>query len=135
MDCVFCKIVKKEEPSNIIYEDDEVLAFMDIHPINEGDILIIPKSHVPDFYNLNEKDYLAVTGIAKELSKKINKIFKPKKVGVVIAGFDVPHTHLHIVPMHDEDDITSRKLLENKMPKFNNKQLSKTAERIRGVKL
>jgi len=133
-ECVFCKIVKKEIFANIVYENKQVIAFMEIHPVNEGHILVIPKSHVENFYNLIESDYIHIMSVVHKLSKKINIIFEPKKVGIAITGFDVPHTHVHIVPMHDEGDITSKKLLENKMPNFTDVQLSKTAEKIRGVK-
>ena len=133
-ECIFCKIVKKEASASIVYEDKDVIAFMDIHPINEGHVLVIPKKHIDHFYELNEKDYLQVMTIVQNLSNKINKTFKPKRIGLVIAGFDVSHTHVHIVPMNDENDITSKKLLENKMPKFTNEQLVKSAEKIRGVK-
>ena len=132
---MFCKIARKEAQASIIYEDENIIAFLSINPINEGHTLVIPKIHVPDFYDLGGKDYEQVMGVVKILSKKINKIFKPKKVGIIIAGFNIPHTHVHIVPMNNFYDITSKKMIENKMFLATYKELSLVSKKIRGVKL
>jgi len=135
MDCIFCNIAQKKVPASIVYEDKDVIAFLSINPINEGHTLVIPKNHVDNFYDLNEKDYSNVMGVVKEMSKKINKVYNPKKVGVIIAGFDVAHTHVHVIPMHDYHDITSKKMLENKLPTMSKKQLDIVGKKISGVKL
>lgn len=110
--CIFCKIVAGEIPSYKVYEDKQTFAFLDIHPINPGHILVIPKKHEPDFYNLENEINRALFDTVKKLSKFVSEKINPKKVGLVIAGFDVPHTHVHIIPMHNPDDITSRSYIE-----------------------
>lgn len=112
-DCIFCKIVSGQIPVSKIYEDDEVIAFLDIRPINDGHTLVIPKKHVPDFQNLDEDLYLSVMRVAKKIAAVVDEKLKPKRVGLMIAGWDVPHTHVHVVPMHDYHDITSKRILDN----------------------
>jgi histidine triad (HIT) family protein len=111
-DCIFCKIATGKLPSHKIYEDEETFAFLDKHPINPGHILVIPKKHEPDFHELDNENYLALMGTVKNLSHVVDIKMRPKKVGLIIAGWDVPHAHVHIVPMHDYHDITSKKMLE-----------------------
>ena len=131
-DCIFCKIVKGKIPCNKIYEDKDTLAFLDIHPINPGHTIVIPKKHVKDFYNLDDKTYLNVMKTVKKLSKTIETKIKPKKVGLIVAGWDVPHAHIHIVPMHDYHDITSKSLIEGKKSNPSIEELNKIAHKIKG---
>jgi histidine triad (HIT) family protein len=130
--CVFCELASDKEKTNWIYEDGNNLAFLDKNPINKGHILVIPKKHVPDFYKLDEKSYLSMMKVVRKLSNVVNEIFDPKKVGLIVAGFDVPHSHVHIIPMNEYNDITSKKLLDNEMPKFSNKEMLLIAKKIRG---
>lgn len=117
-ECIFCKIIKNKIPSHKVYEDELTLAFLDIHPVNPGHVLVIPKIHEPDFYKLDTELYEAVMNTTKVLSAKVDEKFTPKKVGIVIAGFDVPHTHIHIIPMHEPNDITSQKYIEGEVKSF-----------------
>ena len=112
-DCIFCKIVKKEIPAYVIYEDDSTLAFLDINPINTGHTLVIPKAHIPDFWELDRNIYLHIQSIAQNISNKIIKNLNPKRVGMLIAGWDVPHTHIHVVPLNNIDDLTSASIINN----------------------
>jgi histidine triad (HIT) family protein len=111
--CIFCKITKGEIPTNKVYEDDSTFAFLDKHPINQGHILVVPKTHQPDFYRLEDEAYTNLMLTVKKLSGIVQEKFNPKKVGIIIAGWDVPHTHVHIVPMNDYNDITSKSIMEN----------------------
>lgn len=121
--CIFCKISKGEIPSHKIYEDDLVFAFLDIHPINSGHLLVIPKNHEPDFYNLDDTTYHALMRAVKNLSSLVNIKIQPKKVGLIIAGWDVPHAHVHIVPMQDYHDVTSRSHIEGNRANPNEREL------------
>lgn len=127
-DCIFCKIVKGELSSHKIYEDDFVFAFLDKHPINKGHILVVPKKHEPDFFNLDDKDYESLMAIVKKLSKLVNDKIKPRKVGLIVAGWDIPHAHIHIIPMHEYHDITSKSLLEGKRANPSDEELAETAQ-------
>lgn len=127
-DCIFCKIVKGEIPSHKVYEDDDVFAFLDIHPINTGHALVIPKEHVPVFHEMDDATYDAVMRAAKKIASKIQATIKPLRVGLMIVGWDVPHTHVHVVPMNESGDITSQTLLENRAGNPSQEELAKTAE-------
>jgi histidine triad (HIT) family protein len=110
-DCPFCKISKGEIPTNKIYEDESTFAFLDIHPINPGHILVVPKTHEPDFYKLEEKTYHALMQTVKNLSNRINEKIKPKKVGLIVAGWDVPHTHMFVKNLSTRAKECSLKIL------------------------
>jgi len=88
-----------------------MFAFLDQRPINPGHLLVIPKRHAPDFFTLDEFSYDALMRSVKRLAAVLAVVTHPKKVGVVIAGFDVPHTHVHLIPMHAYHDITSQAYL------------------------
>lgn len=106
-DCVFCKIVKKEIAASIIYEDDKIIAFLDINPVNLGHTLIIPKEHhsfmidTPD----NLISYIFIK--SKELMKPIKKATKADFVVVSVVGLDVPHFHIHLLPRYNNDGLAN----------------------------
>ena len=108
-DCIFCKIVRKEAFAAIIYEDDDVMAFMDIKPINEGHALIIPKKHAVFVEELEEELYLKLFPIARKIATKIKeKIPETTAINYFIAdgedaGQEVFHVHLHVIPRKPND--------------------------------
>jgi histidine triad (HIT) family protein len=112
--CIFCKISKGEEKCFKVYEDEYAFGFLDKHPINPGHVLVIPKTHIKDFYDLDKEKYTGLMRAVKNISKRVNDVINPHKVGLIVAGWDVSHAHVHIVPMHDYHDITSKSLLEGK---------------------
>lgn len=130
-DCIFCKIIRGEVPIPRIYEDDRIVAFLDIHPINEGHTLVIPKEHVPDFQRMDDALYVSAMQVAKKIATIVDERLKPKRVGLVIAGWDVPHTHIHVVPMHDYHDITSKRMLESTPTKLSEDELERGTELLR----
>ena len=108
-DCVFCKIVKREEFAAILYEDDDIMAFMDIKPINEGHALVITKKHAILVDELDEELYLKLFPIGRKIAMKIKEIL-PETKGIMYfiadgehAGQEVPHVHLHIIPRKPND--------------------------------
>jgi histidine triad (HIT) family protein len=107
-DCPFCQLLSGAGPAHRIAEDEHTLAFLDQRPINPGHLLVIPKRHAPDFFTLDDVSYDALMRSVKRLAVVLDAVTHPKKVGMVIAGFDVPHTHVHLIPMHDYHDITSQ---------------------------
>ncbi len=112
--CIFCQLIQGNLPTNKVYEDEYSFAFLNKHPINPGHVLVIPKKHEINFYNLEDADYQGLMATVKKLSKLVNDKMQPKKVGLIVAGWDVPHAHIHIVPMIDYHDITSKSMLEGK---------------------
>lgn len=125
--CIFCKLASREIPTNKVYEDELTFAFLDKHPINRGHILVIPKKHEPDFYKLDDESYQALMMTVKKLSSLVNEKIQPKKVGLIIAGWDVPHAHIHIVPMQDYHDITSKSMMEGKRANPSDEELAEVA--------
>lgn len=107
-DCIFCKIIKGELPSTKVYEDDDILAFLDINPVNPGHTLVIPKEHYEDFSSTPNE-------ILSKMMLIIDKVSKAMMEGLNVSGFNlslnngkaagqiVPHTHFHIMPRFEND--------------------------------
>ena len=111
MDCIFCKIAAGEIPSVKVYEDDRVLAFMDINPISEGHLLIIPKAHAATIYEITEDDFLSVMSVTHKLAAAVKKALNPDGINLLqlngrAANQVVPHLHVHIVPRWSGDGLT-----------------------------
>lgn len=107
MDCVFCKIIKGELPCYKIDETELFFTFLSIGPHKPGHTLIIPKVHVDDFFDMDKTSLQQILIYAKKISLALKKAFKPKsgKVGLVVAGLEVPHAHLHLIPMDSLGDL------------------------------
>jgi histidine triad (HIT) family protein len=106
-DCIFCKIVKGEIPCHKVWEDENYLAFLDINPVNEGHVLLIPKKH---HKNLEETPEEVVGEIFKKiplLMKAIKKATNADYVAISVIGVDVPHLHIHLIPRYFNDGMTS----------------------------
>lgn len=97
-DSVFSKIVRGEIPSHKVYEDERVLAFLDIHPQVEGHILVIPKTQVEFLWDLEDVDYRAVTDAAKKIALHLRQVLGVPYVGIKVIGVDVPHAHIQLIP-------------------------------------
>ncbi len=108
-ECVFCGIVSGREPASKIIEDDRIVAFMILRPVNPGECLIIPKDHVDHFCDLADEISCHIMKHAQRLSRVIRERFNPKRVGLIVHGFGVPHAHLILVPLEEPGDITSQK--------------------------
>lgn len=123
--CAFCKIVNGQLVSSKVYEDDQILAFMDIQPVRQGQVLVIPKRHIDHFSDI--PDLLAARLYLKShaLLKAVREAVHPERMGMVVHGYGVPHAHLVIVPQHHEDDITSGRFadIENGQVIFTVKKL------------
>lgn len=110
--CIFCAIGAKEIPSAVVYEDSMCLAFLDIHPINPGHVLIIPKQHVSCVEDMSETTHAHIMRVSRELSLKIKTHLQPKRVGLMVLGFDVEHAHVHVIPLNTDQDIVTRRALD-----------------------
>jgi histidine triad (HIT) family protein len=130
MSCIFCEIVKGDIPSYKIWEDEKVFAFLDVHPINPGHVLVIPKQHEPHLDHLDEDTYIAVMKGVRKISRQIAKKIIPPRVGLLVAGWDVPHAHVHVVPMYDYHDLTSKRLLEGKQADPTKEELNEIKKKI-----
>ena len=110
MPCIFCQIIANQSPSSKIYEDDHILAFLDIHPVRPGQVLVIPKIHVDHFSDLPEELATRIFQKAHELSKIIREKLQPQRVGLMVHGYGVAHAHMIIVPQIKHDDITTGRM-------------------------
>lgn len=97
--CIFCKIVAKEIPSQIIFEDETCVAFLDIHPKAPGHTLLIPKGHYPWFIDTPDEISDKLFKNAKELAKKLKAEYGADYVRLGIVGIDISHTHIHLIPL------------------------------------
>ena len=104
-ECVFCKIVNGEIPSDIIYEDDEVLAFLDIKPVNFGHTLVIPKKHYEKMENTPDDTLSVVFENAKKLMEAVKEAMSADFVALSVIGIDVPHFHIHLIPRYFNDNM------------------------------
>lgn len=108
-DSIFTQIIKGEIPCHKVYEDANTLAFMDIHPIQPGQVLVVPKSQVGHFFDLPDKDYLALMTAVKKVAARLKETFPDKaRIGVIIEGFDMPdHVHVKVFPADSGDELRS----------------------------
>lgn len=113
---LFTKIIKGEIPSHKIYEDDKVYAFLDIHPIQPGHTLVIPKNPVSEFQDLSDEEYEALFKAVKKIAVKIKEISGKQRVCSRIEGFDVPHTHIHLYPCNVAKDFYGARDREQQEP-------------------
>lgn len=132
-DCLFCDMLAGDEDHVPVYEDDRVLSIMDIHPINPGHVLVFPKRHVVDFFQLDNADYTHLMEVSRDLADVLDYLYEPKRVGLLIAGFDSPHVHVHLLPMHQFHDITSKKILDGQRGDPERLELEEQATDIREV--
>lgn len=110
MATIFTKIAKGEIPSYKVAENDEFYAFLDINPLAKGHTLVIPKNVEEDYiFNLDEKTYLGLCAFARKVAKAVGKAVPCRRVGVAVLGMEVPHTHIHLVPLNSESDMDFRK--------------------------
>lgn len=103
-DSIFTKIIKKEVPAHIIYEDDKTLAFLDIFPIVRGHVLVIPKVQVDSLWDLRDEDYQAVMITVKKVADRLDRVLSPMRVGLKVMGTDVPHAHVHVIPFNTPEE-------------------------------
>ena len=128
--CIFCAIIAKAVHAFIVYENPHTVVFLDRRPINVGHLLIVPKHHVEAFYELDEKSFIELMLVVKRMAAIIEAIYQPKKVGMLAAGFDIAHAHLHVLPLYHYHDITAKVILEGKRANPTEDDLRMTAERI-----
>ena len=127
MASVFSKIVAGEIPCYKIAEDDEFLAFLDINPLVEGHTLVIPKREVDYYFDLEDDEIARMNIFAKRVAEKIKNTTNCRKVATVVMGLEVPHAHIHLIPMNSEKDVDFSK----EKLKFVSERFSEIAEKMR----
>jgi histidine triad (HIT) family protein len=132
VDCIFCGIVKKEAPASILYEDDKVLAFLDIRPLNEGHTLVIPKAHYETVYEMPEDLVCNVYKLVKRMAVAVKAATEADGITIIqqnghAAGQEVFHVHVHVVPRFEGQKLPQFRGI----PNASREKLERAAERIR----
>src|SRR5687767_12150984 len=128
MPSLFTRIVKGEIPAEKIFEDEHYLAFLDIRPLAKGHTLVIPKKEVDYLFDLEDEILSGLFITCRKVAQAIEKAIECKRVGVAVIGLEVPHAHVHLVPLNNVHD------LDFSRPKLilDSQELSVIAEKIRG---
>ena len=106
---IFSKIVSGEIPAHKVAETADFLAFLDVSPLVMGHVLVIPKKEVDYLFDMEDELYAGLTLFAKQVAKGVKAAFPCKKVGVAVIGLEVPHTHIHLIPMNNVSDMNFAK--------------------------
>ena len=109
MATIFTKIAQGEIPSYKVAEDENYYAFLDINPLAEGHTLVIPKREEDYIFDLSDDELADMVKFAKKVAAKQKKAFGYKKVAMIVLGLEVPHAHIHLIPMNSEADVDFRK--------------------------
>lgn len=128
MPSIFTRIVEREIPAHILREDSDFLAFLDVRPIREGHTLVIPKAEVRDVFDLEEQLLAGLLPFARPVAKAIQEVTKATRIGMAVVGLEVPHAHVHLVPIDGLHDLDFRRA----SPAADD-DLAATAERIRAA--
>ena len=126
MPSIFTRIINREIPAHIVAEDDRFIAFLDVMPLVEGHVLIVPKQEVDYIFDLDDTTLADMMVFAKSVAVALKKTILCKRIGVAVIGLEVPHTHVHLVPMNSMGDINFTR------PKLSpsNEDLEKVAKAI-----
>lgn len=127
MSCRFCDIAQHKVQDYVIWENNNFLAFLDLNSAKEGHCMLVPKKHVDYFFDLDDNLYHEMFFVAKKLSEPLRQAMDAKRIGMAVVGFDVPHAHLHLVPLHGSNELFDpskfRKLSQQELKNTQNKLL------------
>lgn len=126
MSGIFSKIVKGEIPSYKVAENDRLFAFLDISPMAKGHVLVIPKQEVDYLFDLDDDLLTEITLFSKKIAKAIVKAIPCKRVGMMVIGMEVPHAHIHLIPINKESDMS----LTNPRLKLEKEEFAEIADSI-----
>ncbi len=126
MASIFSRIIAGEIPSYKIAEDDRYYAFLDINPLTEGHTLVVPKKEVDYIFDLDDETLSGLILFAKKIAARIGRKIACKRVAVVVLGLEVPHTHIHLIPIKDEKDVD----FQREKLKLSPEEFAKIAETI-----
>lgn len=127
MASIFTKIINGEIPCYKVAEDNEFIAFLDINPLKKGHTLVVPKKEVDYIFDNSDDTLSKILIFAKPIAKAIEKQVDCKRIGIVVVGLEVPHTHIHLVPIEKESDLS----FSNPRVKLTHEEFISLAEKIR----
>ena len=126
MATIFTRIIKGEIPCHKIAEDDRYFAFLDINPLREGHTLVVPKMETDYIFDLDDDTLTGLIVFSKKVARAIQEVIPCNRIGLAVIGLEVPHTHIHLVPMDSMEDINFR----NPKLRFTQDELKAVAEKI-----
>jgi len=126
MSSIFTKIVNGEIPAYKVAENENFLAFLDVFPLAKGHTLVIPKVEVDYIFDLDNDSYKALWSFAQKVSKGMDQVLECERIGVAVIGLEVPHAHIHLVPINSVSDID----FSRPKMKFSVEEMTEVAERI-----
>ncbi len=126
MATIFTRIVRGEIPSFKIYEDEHFYAFLDIKPMTKGHTLVIPKKEVDYLFDIDDAMLSEMIEVSKKIAKAIKKAIECNRVGMMVVGLEVPHAHIHLIPIQSEGDMN----LSNKRVELSKEEFEKIAADI-----
>jgi len=134
MNCIFCEIAAGKAPVEIIYEDENILSFLDIKPLNIGHALVIPKRHYENYLDLPADELRNITLISQKIAAKIVKAFEPDGFNIIVnsgkaAGQSIFHFHYHIIPRYSDDKVKFNIVFKS----YGDGEMKQIAEKIKNV--
>lgn len=113
---IFSRIIAGEIPCYKVAEDDSFFAFLDINPVNWGHTLVVPKKETDYIFDIDDEELAGMSVFAKRVAKAIREAIPCRKVGVAVLGLEVPHAHIHLIPINEEGDMDFHKKISNSDP-------------------
>lgn len=126
MASIFTKIIEREIPANIVAEDEHYIAFLDINPLREGHTLVVPKKEVDYVFDLDHQTLAGLFSFSKRVAKAIESVVECNRVGLTVMGLEVPHAHVHLIPIDTMDDMN----FANMKLSFSKEEMVEMAKKI-----
>jgi len=126
-DSIFTKIIKGEIPSHKVYEDENNIAFIPLHPTALAHVLVVPKLQIEQFYQLPEENYLSLMRAVKKVANRVDEVYKPFRVGLKIEGLDIDHAHVHVLAYDNHEQYTE---VEDMNKEIDSLKLEEMAKRL-----
>lgn len=127
MPSIFSRIIAGELPCYKVYEDEHYFAFLDIRPVVKGHTLVIPKNEVDYIFDLDSEEYIGLMLVAKKIAKALKSVVSCSRIGVAVVGLEVPHTHVHLMPINAVSDMN----FKNPPLSMSEEEFSALADKIR----
>ncbi len=126
MPSIFSKIIAGEIPCYKVAENKHCLAFLDINPLKEGHVLCVPKKEEDDLFDLDDENYNQLLTFAKQVAVATKKVISCKRISVIVLGFEVPHAHIHLIPINNEAEAS----FKNPKIKFTKEEFEQTRQKM-----
>ena len=129
MASIFSKIISDEIPAYKILENENFLAFLDIFPLAKGHVLVIPKKEMDYLFDISSDEYGELWKFARQVAKAMDKVIKCERIGIAVIGIEVPHAHIHLIPLNNVSDIN----FERPKLKFSEAEMQEVADLIKSA--